>query len=242
MYDFFFFFPKCGHCLLPKLRILCDVPCTALGLRPRFSYEGCCAKSIQSTAAYQRQFLETAFRLAKKPGGEIVYSTCSITLAENEQVVAGFLSDHREEVSESIQPTLISLSLSFPKPQLRLCVCAHRVVSSTGRGGSTHSISSILGRAGGRPRWKSCRDVPAIHASELVFRHNRHVRCQVQSRGLRGEVRPREPMDAIPKATGVAMERDERGRCDCDPIVILLLLFLLFFFFSSLLLSLLLFF
>lgn len=96
-------------CLTPKHRILCDVPCTALGLRPRFSYESSCAKSIQSTAAYQRQFLETAFRLAKKPGGEIVYSTCSITLAENERVVADFLSDHRGEVKTN--SNLFSLPL-----------------------------------------------------------------------------------------------------------------------------------
>uniref|UniRef100_A0A131YJR6 Methyltransferase NSUN6-like protein n=1 Tax=Rhipicephalus appendiculatus TaxID=34631 RepID=A0A131YJR6_RHIAP len=67
-------------------RILLDAPCSALGGRPRLSYEQS-AKALQSYPPQQRALLETAVRLLK-PGGLLLYSTCSLSTAENEAIVA----------------------------------------------------------------------------------------------------------------------------------------------------------
>ncbi|XP_049519765.1 tRNA (cytosine(72)-C(5))-methyltransferase NSUN6-like isoform X2 [Dermacentor silvarum] len=66
--------------------ILLDAPCSALGGRPRLSYEQS-AKALQSYPPQQRALLETAVRLLK-PGGLLLYSTCSLSTAENEAIVA----------------------------------------------------------------------------------------------------------------------------------------------------------
>ncbi|MBC7121069.1 MAG: RsmB/NOP family class I SAM-dependent RNA methyltransferase [Candidatus Methanosuratus sp.] len=66
-------------------RVLVDPPCTALGVRPKL-YEETGVAEVLSSAAFQKQFLRSAARIAK-PGGVVVYSTCTITLEENEDVV-----------------------------------------------------------------------------------------------------------------------------------------------------------
>lgn len=67
-------------------RILLDPPCSAMGQRPLLRW-GKSLSEIQSHADYQRQFLSTASRLLS-PGGELVYSTCTLTPQENEENVA----------------------------------------------------------------------------------------------------------------------------------------------------------
>ena len=77
--------------------ILLDVPCSNTGVmhrRPdaawRFSEE-----SLKSVIELQRDILESAAKLVK-PGGQLVYSTCSIEPGENDRQVAGFLEKHPE--------------------------------------------------------------------------------------------------------------------------------------------------
>ena len=62
--------------------ILCDAPCTALGLKPRLS-QPVTAKELVATASYQRALLHTAVALLR-PGGALVFSTCTISPLENE--------------------------------------------------------------------------------------------------------------------------------------------------------------
>ncbi|MFX1300651.1 MAG: PUA domain-containing protein [Promethearchaeota archaeon] len=70
-------------------RVLVDPPCTALGVRPKLYDETTFAR-IQSTASYQRMILESA-TTALKPGGILVYSTCTLTIEENEHNIQHLL-------------------------------------------------------------------------------------------------------------------------------------------------------
>ncbi|MEM2144960.1 MAG: PUA domain-containing protein [Candidatus Jordarchaeaceae archaeon] len=63
-------------------KIIVDPPCTALGVRPKL-YDNTTEKQIISASIYQRQFLKAAAKLLK-PGGTMVYNTCTLTVEENE--------------------------------------------------------------------------------------------------------------------------------------------------------------
>ena len=76
-------------------RVLIDAPCSGTGtlrrnpeIRWRIS-----AADIEDLARRQRQLLFNAAR-AVRPGGQLVYSTCSVELDENEDVVQSFLENN----------------------------------------------------------------------------------------------------------------------------------------------------
>ncbi|XP_045168812.2 tRNA (cytosine(72)-C(5))-methyltransferase NSUN6-like [Mercenaria mercenaria] len=73
-------------------RVLLDVPCSALGQRPS-SRNRMTLKSLQSYPVYQKRFIETGVQLLKT-GGTLVYSTCTITMEENERQVAWMLQKY----------------------------------------------------------------------------------------------------------------------------------------------------
>lgn len=66
-------------------RVIVDPPCSALGVRPKL-YEDATYAKVRGCAEYQKQFMGVASRITKR-GGTIVYSTCTLTLEENEEVV-----------------------------------------------------------------------------------------------------------------------------------------------------------
>ncbi|DAZ96250.1 TPA: hypothetical protein N0F65_012553 [Lagenidium giganteum] len=73
-------------------KILLDPPCSALGLRPRLLHAGDDA-DLAEYSSMQRNFLWAAVFLLK-PGGTLVYSTCTINPKENEQMVRHALDNH----------------------------------------------------------------------------------------------------------------------------------------------------
>lgn len=87
-------------------RILLDAPCSGLGVIRRNPE----AKWRLSTADFARfserqsGLLQAASKLLK-PGGILVYSTCSTASEEDEQVVEDFLSRNRQFVLENITET-----------------------------------------------------------------------------------------------------------------------------------------
>ncbi len=62
--------------------VLIDPPCTGLGVRPKIEIRTGRADLINSYR-YQRQFFRPAKTIVK-PGGRIVYSTCTLTYEENQ--------------------------------------------------------------------------------------------------------------------------------------------------------------
>jgi 16S rRNA (cytosine967-C5)-methyltransferase len=77
--------------------ILLDVPCSNTGvIRRRVDVRWRLQPTdITKIAATQRKILENALPCLK-PGGRLVYSTCSIETAENQEQVDAFLADHPE--------------------------------------------------------------------------------------------------------------------------------------------------
>ncbi|KAL8454978.1 hypothetical protein Emag_001181 [Eimeria magna] len=64
-------------------RVLADVTCTGLGLRPRLVFDDVDIHTVKEAALYQREFLKRGCELLRS-GGVLVYSTCSISWDENE--------------------------------------------------------------------------------------------------------------------------------------------------------------
>ncbi|MBI3618441.1 hypothetical protein HY213_00210 [Candidatus Peregrinibacteria bacterium] len=85
-------------------RVLCDAPCTAQGTSRKDSDAllCCSAENIGKMAKLQRELLESAIHAAKV-GGTIVYSTCTLTPEENEEVVLSLLKKFPEQV-EVVDP------------------------------------------------------------------------------------------------------------------------------------------
>ena len=67
-------------------RVLCDPPCTALGLRPRLNMNNVTKEDCVSMQVFQRQFLRSSVNMLR-PGGTLVFSTCTIDPSENEENV-----------------------------------------------------------------------------------------------------------------------------------------------------------
>jgi 16S rRNA (cytosine967-C5)-methyltransferase len=77
-------------------KVLVDPPCSDLGTlasRPDARWRK--AGRPEALAPLQRRILEAGAR-ALKPGGTLVYSTCTISPDENERVVAAFLAAHED--------------------------------------------------------------------------------------------------------------------------------------------------
>lgn len=76
-------------------RVLVDAPCTGFGIirrKPEIKYNRT-EKDIDTLTSLQYSILETAATYVVK-GGILLYSTCSIDKAEDEEIVEKFLSNH----------------------------------------------------------------------------------------------------------------------------------------------------
>ena len=90
--------------------VIADVPCSGLGIirkKPDIRYKS--LAEIGELPLLQKQILNTVCRYVK-PGGMLLYSTCTLVRAENEGMVEAFLADHPEFTTEPLPlPTV------FPK-------------------------------------------------------------------------------------------------------------------------------
>ncbi|MGN0395445.1 MAG: hypothetical protein ACI4EF_08785 [Coprococcus sp.] len=75
--------------------VICDLPCSGLGIMGRkndIKYN-VTKKQIEELAVMQRLMLDNAAHYVK-PGGCLIYSTCTITKQENEDNVNWFINNH----------------------------------------------------------------------------------------------------------------------------------------------------
>lgn len=79
-------------------RVLVDAPCSGLGIlakKPDIRYKKLDAAAMRELVETQAQILANA-AASLKPGGRLVYSTCTIDPAENERQIERFLAAHPE--------------------------------------------------------------------------------------------------------------------------------------------------
>ncbi len=75
--------------------VLADVPCSGLGVlrkKPEIKYKT--RDEISALPEIQKNIIDNLSRYVK-PGGILLYSTCTVLREENEDVVDGFLSEHK---------------------------------------------------------------------------------------------------------------------------------------------------
>ena len=80
-------------------RVLVDAPCSGLGTlrrNPDLKWRQS-PQSVQELTAKQSAILQSAARLVK-PGGRLVYATCSVLPEENEAIAQAFGAAHPEFV------------------------------------------------------------------------------------------------------------------------------------------------
>jgi len=95
--------------------ILLDAPCSMQGIRESDSHaiKSITQKEINNLATRQSKLLESALR-ALKMGGQVVYSTCTLTVEENEMVLDELLNQFHQQIQ--IDP--IENVLKKPSPAL----------------------------------------------------------------------------------------------------------------------------
>ncbi|GEN08678.1 16S rRNA (cytosine967-C5)-methyltransferase [Myxococcus fulvus] len=109
-------------------RVLVDAPCSGTGTfrrKPDARYR-LTPEDLETHAARQKALLERFSRMVK-PGGRLIYGTCSVLREENEAIVEDFLARHPEY---SVRPVAELLGAELgaklgPGPFLRLAPHTH---------------------------------------------------------------------------------------------------------------------
>jgi ribosomal RNA methyltransferase Nop2 len=128
-------------------RVLLDAPCTGLGI---ISRDPSVRTQKSRDDVLKMAFLQKQLALAaldcidadSKTGGILVYSTCSVTLEENEEVVNYLLRKRHvkllpifpegtEDVGRPVSVSLLNRWLPFPDTQ-RCCILAHIELTEIG--------------------------------------------------------------------------------------------------------------
>jgi 16S rRNA (cytosine967-C5)-methyltransferase len=93
-------------------RVLVDAPCSGLGTlrrNPDLKWRQS-PKSVEELVAKQTAILQSAARLLK-PGGRLVYATCSVLPQENEGIAEAFSAANREFIALPVGEILTGLKV-----------------------------------------------------------------------------------------------------------------------------------
>ena len=101
--------------------VLADLPCSGIGIigkKPDIKYR-LNAENMNSLAALQKEILDNVSQYVKI-GGELIFSTCTLNKAENEENVSLFLKNHSNfkavDLTKRLKSTLIE---KFDKDELK---------------------------------------------------------------------------------------------------------------------------
>ncbi len=85
-------------------RVLVDAPCSGEGMfrKEEAAVTDWSQETVQMCARRQREILDSTARLVR-PGGRLVYSTCTFAPEEDEETVAAFLESHPEFTPEPVE-------------------------------------------------------------------------------------------------------------------------------------------
>jgi 16S rRNA (cytosine967-C5)-methyltransferase len=122
-------------------RVLLDAPCSGLGTlaaRPDMRWRAS-PERVRALAAQQARLLSAA-AAACAPGATLVYSTCTISPAENEQQIGAFLDAHPEFAPTDLQPAHPAWAHPHARDQL---------LALPNRQGSDGFFIAALARSGG---------------------------------------------------------------------------------------------
>lgn len=112
--------------LAPAARVLCDAPCSGLGIirrKPEIRYKP--KDSLDSLPDLQYLILCRSCALVE-PNGLLFYSTCTLNPAENDAVAARFLKEHPDFVPEPLcLPDAFRRALPEPEHQVTLLPPVH---------------------------------------------------------------------------------------------------------------------
>ncbi len=106
-------------------RVLLDVPCSGLGTLHRHADARWrqTTKSVQELSVLQEELLAQTSTFVK-PGGVLIYATCTLHPLENERVIQAFLARHHNWQIDS--PTPDSAVATFATPEGWVKVWPHR--------------------------------------------------------------------------------------------------------------------
>lgn len=94
-------------------RVLCDVPCSGLGVirrKPEIKYKN--SDDFINLPEIQYNILDTSSQYVKK-GGVLVYSTCTLSRAENDDVVNKFLKNNQDFMPCNLDEKLFGKECGF---------------------------------------------------------------------------------------------------------------------------------
>jgi len=85
-------------------RVLIDAPCSGEGMfrKEEAAVTDWSEETVQMCARRQAEILHSGARLVR-PGGRLVYSTCTFAPEENEQTILAFLQEHPEFTAEPVE-------------------------------------------------------------------------------------------------------------------------------------------
>jgi 16S rRNA (cytosine967-C5)-methyltransferase len=107
-------------------RVLVDAPCSGTGTWRRNPDARWRAPEmgLENLVTLQRRILASAARLVK-PGGRLVYATCSVLCEENEEQLAAFLAAHHDFQIVPLREAAPHLSAAVHSDHLSLTPARH---------------------------------------------------------------------------------------------------------------------
>ena len=132
-------------------RVLVDAPCSGEGMfrKEEAAVTDWSPETVQMCAQRQGQILHSAARLVR-PGGRLVYSTCTFAPEEDEEAVAAFLASHLE-----FEPETVEAPWFEPGENGSFRMWPHKLL------GEGH-FAAVLRKTGGETR-----DVPSVAGEKL---------------------------------------------------------------------------